>query len=1306
MSTADPFDRKTLRDAATDRDGSSPTVNNPASAESEPADVTGEGEDRNLLTMPATTSGETVRDPSDPYAFVLQVDPPTAVGSSSPRGDHIGTEAERTVVTPLSGDSSAVPIMARSDRHATSAPRERPVPVIDGYEILGELGRGGMGVVYKARQTHLNRACALKMILGGAHAGPEQTVRFLAEARAIAQLQHHHIVQIHHIGETEGLPFFELEYVDGGSLEKRLDGTPWPPQRAAEMVEALARGVVEAHRLGIIHRDLKPGNVLLAGDGTPKITDFGLAKSLTMDSGLTATDAIMGSPGYMAPEQAEGHAKQVGPLADVYALGAILYELLTGRPPFRAATVLETLEQVKITEPVPPSRLVPGLPRDVETIALKCLQKEPEKRYDSASALADDLNRFLAGKPIVARPVPFWERAFKWGRRRPAVAALVVVVLALLASLLGLGIWSYAEINRSLTVAKAESKRALEQTSIARAQTQVATEKAENLAWEDYINRVNRAYREVMDDNVALAEDLLFGCAPGRRGWEWHYVMRLCHLDLLTLDGSLGSVNRVAYSPDGLSIAFGSGKPTTLPVVGSTDEARVELWNGAKGRSQTLPAFEGTIHSLAISPDGKRIAVGSGFKDPRIENRITIWDVVGGAIVWEKRDSVFPAVASLAFSPDGTTLAAGYGDYSWLSAGRVTLFDVESGRERISFPGPAGGVNDLSFHPKGTMLAIAGSKIVELRSVENGAKIRDLPGHTLWVYSIAFSPDGNWLASGGWDRTIKLRDVATGQERLTIFGHDGFVYGLAFSPDSRALASTSEDRSLKLWEVPSGRELVVFHGHTDFVNDVSFHPGGQEMVTGSQDGTLKVWNRRKSRSVVVDHQLPWVQRLAYRRDGQRILSMAGTTLLGQFNTKSWDPTTGEFDPEQGRFEWTNPADLPPEYNPGVAYGQDSASSPNGRLVAQVVRPDFVRESRSRRYAGSTVEVRDTQTGQVVHTLTGHTADVTCMLFSPDGQRLATASFDRTIKLWDLVTGREVCTLRGHTAGVISLAFSPDGRRLISGGIEGISRVWDATPLPDDALQELEARLQRKRSMLRELTRARDNSQSAESLAQDGQWERAAIAFERAMERQPENPELRYWLALCRLAAKDLPGYRKVCGAMLERFGLEDAPGIASRVAYTCVAGPDAVEDRARLRQICNKAIPAFEGNERILGAALVRDGRDAEALEQFDASHRTFPPRAWDWLFRAMAYHGLDQPAEARDCLERADRWISVADGKTAFQGDGAQPKWVHWSERIEVQTLRREVESLVQEHLRAAPSSAPSTPTKSATREPGAKPE
>jgi eukaryotic-like serine/threonine-protein kinase len=330
-----------------------------------------------------------------------------------------------------------------------------------------------MGVVYRARQVLLNRPCILKMILGGAHAGAEATVRFLAEAEAVARLQHPNIVQIHHIGEADGLPFFELEYVPGGSLDQRLSGTPWPARRTAELIEPLARGVAEAHRQGIVHRDLKPGNVLLAADGTPKITDFGLAKSLAGDSGLTRTDSIMGSPGYMSPEQAAGKTKGVGPLADVYALGVILYELLTGGPPFRGTTALEVLDQVKNTEPVPPSRLVPRLPRDIETIAMTCLQKEPGQRYDSATALAKDLRRFLGGEPIDARPVPFWDRASRWCRRHPAPAALTAAVV--LVSALGLAgiLWQWGVAMKALDLA---SKRAVAEAEARREEAEARKE--------------------------------------------------------------------------------------------------------------------------------------------------------------------------------------------------------------------------------------------------------------------------------------------------------------------------------------------------------------------------------------------------------------------------------------------------------------------------------------------------------------------------------------------------------------------------------------------------------------------------------------------------------------------------------------------------------------------------------------------------------------------------------------------------------------------------------------------------------------
>src|SRR5438034_3655236 len=309
---------------------------------------------------------------------------------------------------------------------AASAPVVRQ---IGDYEILEELGRGGLGVVYKARHRALGRDVALKMLLGGQFAGPDYLQRFQAEARAVAQLTHPHIVQLYDSGEYRGQPCFAMEFVEGGSLSDRLEGKPQPPAQAAQWLSTLARTVHYAHERGIVHRDLKPSNVLLTRDGQLKVCDFGVAKHLDGSELKTQTGQLVGTPEYMAPEQAGGHAQTTGPAADVYSLGAILYALLTGRPPFQGAAALETLEQVRTREPVSPSRLQPGVPRDLGTICLKCLEKEPHRRYASAAALADDLDQFLGGKSIQARPAGPLERGWKWSRRRPALAALLLVLL-------------------------------------------------------------------------------------------------------------------------------------------------------------------------------------------------------------------------------------------------------------------------------------------------------------------------------------------------------------------------------------------------------------------------------------------------------------------------------------------------------------------------------------------------------------------------------------------------------------------------------------------------------------------------------------------------------------------------------------------------------------------------------------------------------------------------------------------------------------------------------------------------------------
>ena len=368
-------------------------------------------------------------------------------------------------------DAGWIEAKVASLRAAQATDAGRGLPQVPGYVILAELGRGGMGVVYKARQVNLNRICALKMILAGAHAGPEAAARFLSEAETVARLEHPAIVQIHHLGDHDGRPYLELEYVDGGSLDDRSDGTPLPAGEAAELVEALARAIHYSHGLGVVHRDLKPSNILLTHDGRAKIADFGLAKMLDTDSRITGSDLILGTPSYMAPEQASGDAKRAGPSVDIYALGSILYALLTGRPPFRAATIPETLRQVREEAPVPPCRLQPSLPRDVETITLKCLQKRPADRYATAAALAEDLRRFRAREPILARPIPAWERGLKWAGRRPWAAGMAAALLACVLCLLGLGAYSYRQISRSLEAEKLATTKAKEALATAEAET-------------------------------------------------------------------------------------------------------------------------------------------------------------------------------------------------------------------------------------------------------------------------------------------------------------------------------------------------------------------------------------------------------------------------------------------------------------------------------------------------------------------------------------------------------------------------------------------------------------------------------------------------------------------------------------------------------------------------------------------------------------------------------------------------------------------------------------------------------------------
>jgi serine/threonine protein kinase/predicted RNA polymerase sigma factor len=438
-------------------------------------------------------------------------------------------------------------------------------PAIPGFEILDILGRGGMGVVYKARQLRLNRLVALKMILAGPHAGPEELNRFRREAEAVAQLQHPHIVQIHEIGEHDGRPYCALEFVDGGTLAQQLAGTPLPPRQAAALAETLARAVHAAHEKNIIHRDLKPANVLLTPGGVPKLTDFGLAKRLDVDTAHTQSGAIMGTPSYMAPEQAAGSTGQIGPRTDVYALGAILYEMLTGRPPFRGASVLDTLEQVRRDDPVAPRQLQPKLPRDLETICLKCLQKEPGKRYASALELADDLARFLKGEPIRARPIPGWERGLKWSRRRPALAFLIFVLAVPIpvSLIMMVGLW------RQATTARDEARESARAESQAKRRTRQVLDAISSQVIDNWLSRQPGKLQPDQEEflKTALASYRQFAQESGE-GEEVRAGVALAHARVGDISARLGQSN-AAEEAYRRAITYYEGLAADFPAVPS-----------------------------------------------------------------------------------------------------------------------------------------------------------------------------------------------------------------------------------------------------------------------------------------------------------------------------------------------------------------------------------------------------------------------------------------------------------------------------------------------------------------------------------------------------------------------------------------------------------------------------------------------------------------------------------------------------------------------------------------------------------------